>query len=134
MCKVVLFFSFFFKPPLGQLLMDAPGRAHILAGSSPTEHHGLLSHPIGPFCSFFTFLSTTSLARSLPKRNVSCYLCLHQLARRCLDKRRRRVEHWHTSKKSCGKLGLASRAQWGTRWSVEGFVQEKLLKKVLIVS
>lgn len=61
-----------------------------------------------------------------------CYLCLPQLSQKCLDKRRQHVEHWHTSKRSCRKLGLASKALWGGWWGIEGFLQEKLLEMVLI--
>lgn len=81
----------------------------------------------------FSFLCITStMGRSLHQCDVGCYLCLPQLSQKCLDKRRQHVEHWHTSKKSCRKLGLASKALWGGRWRFEGFLQEKLLEMVLI--
>lgn len=52
--------------------------------------------------------------------------------RSALTKEDEHVEHWHTSKKSCRQLGLASKALWGRWWRFEGFLQEKLLEMVLI--
>lgn len=82
--------------------------------------------------SFPFVLISSTMGSSLHWCDMSCYLCLPQLSQKCLDKRRQHVEHWHTSKRICRKLGLASKALWGGRWRIEGFLQEKLLEMVLI--
>lgn len=85
---------------------------------------------------FSSFFSPTTTYQCIPHQpGVSCYLCLNRLSRKCLDKRRELVEHWHTSKRGRRKLRLASVAHRGRpdeRWSVEGFLRMKPLEMAVI--
>lgn len=86
----------------------------------------------GVFACFFFPSSLQPHKCSLHQPGASCYRCVNRLSRKCLDKRREVVEHWHTSKTGRRKLGLVSMAHRGRRWSVEGFLQMKPLEMAVM--